>query len=143
MIVKKILVPVRGRGVDDDALKLACTVAQKPKAKLYVLYIIEVARDLPLDAHVDEEMGKAEEVLTHAEDIAADIGYDIDTDLIQSRDIGSAIVDEVVQRNVDLVVMGIGYRNPRGKFDLGDIIPYVLKESPCQVLVYRGYKPAE
>ena len=101
-MVKKILVPVRGRGADDDALKLACTVAQKSKAEVYVLYIIEVARD-----------------------------------------IGSAIVDEVVQRNVDLVVMGIGYRNPLGKFDLGDIIPYVLKEAPCQVLVYRGYKPSE
>jgi len=134
---KKILVPISGNSADEEAMKVACKLAEKSKAKVYVVYIIEVERSLPLDAQVDSEVEKAEEVLTHAEDVAADIGYDIETDLLQAREAGPGIVDEAMEREVDLIVMGVGYKKHLGEFDLGQTIPYVLKEAPCQVLLYR------
>lgn len=135
---KKILVPVSGNSADEEAIKLACNLARKPKARVYAVYVIEVERSLPLDAQVDWQVEKAEEVLTHAEDIAADVGYDIDTDLLQAREAGPGIVDEAMEREVDLIVMGIGYKRHLGEFDLGKTIFHVLKEAPCQVLLYRG-----
>jgi len=135
---KKILVPISGNGADEEAIKLACTLAKRRKAEIYVVYVIEVERSLPLDAQVDSEMEKAEEVLTHAEDVAADIGYDIETDLLQAREAGPGVVDEAMERGVDLIVMGVGYKKPLGIFDLGETISHVLKEAPCQVLLYRG-----
>lgn len=130
--------PIRGTDADDEAVRLACALAQKAKAKLYVAHVIEVERSLPLDAEVDSELEKAEEVLTRAEDVAADVGYDIDTDLLQARDAGPGIVEEARQREVDLIIMGVGYKKRLGEFDLGETIGHVLKEAPCQVLLYRG-----
>ena len=138
METKKILVPISGSGADEEAIELACTLAKRHKAKIYVVYVIEVGRSLPLDADVDSEMEKAEEVLTHAEDVAAEEDYDIETDLLQAREAGPGVVDEAMERGVDLIVMGVGRKKPLGIFDLGETISHVLKEAPCQVLLYRG-----
>lgn len=137
MEIKNVLVPISGNSADEEAIKLACSLAKQAKAKVYVLYIIEVERSLPLDAQIDSAIEESEEILTHAEDIAADIGYDIETDLLQAREVGPGIVEEAMEREVDLIVMGIVYKRHLGEFDLGKAIPYVLKVAPCQVLLYR------
>lgn len=133
----KILVPVSGNGADEEAVKLACNLAKKSKAKIYVVYIIQVKRSLPLDAEIESEIKKAEEVLTRAEDIAAEQNYEVETDLLQAREAGPAIVDEAMERDVDLILMGIGYKKRFGIFSLGVAVPYVLKEAPCRVLLCR------
>lgn len=137
MTLKTILVAASGNGADDEAVKLACNLAKKSKASVYVVYVIEVNRRLPLDAVIESEIVRAEEVLTRAEDIAADRDYEVETDLIQAREAGPAIVDEAVERDADLVVMGLTYKLRFGVFSLGSVIPHVLKEAPCRVLLCR------
>jgi len=137
MKLKRILVAARGNGADEEAVKLACDLAKKSKAEIYVVYIIEVKRSLPLDAVIESEIQKAEEVLTRAEDIAAERDYEVETDLIQAREAGSAIVDEAMERDVDLILMGLTYKTRFGVFDLGRAIPHVLKEAPCRVMLCR------
>ncbi|HUS04095.1 MAG TPA: universal stress protein [Dehalococcoidia bacterium] len=143
MEIKKILVPVSGGSADEEAINLACNLARKLKTKVYAAYVIEVERDLPLDTPVDSETEKAEEILTHAEDIATKADYDIETDLLQARETGPAIVDEAVGKGVDLIVMGIDYKKRLGVFDLGEAVSYILKEAHCQVLLYREPFPQE
>lgn len=137
MRLNKILVAVSGTSADEEAVKLACDLAKKSKAEVYVVYVIEVKRSLPLDAVIESEIEKAEKVLTRAEDIAADRDYEVETDLIQARDAGPAIVDEAVERDVDLILMGLAYKKRFGSFSLGRVIPYVLEEAPCRVLLLR------
>ncbi|MBC8273375.1 MAG: universal stress protein [Chloroflexi bacterium] len=137
MELKRILVAASGNGADEEAVKLACNLAKKSKAEVYVVYIIEVKRSLPLDAVIESEIQKAEEVLTRAEDIAAERDYEVETDLIQAREAGSAIVDEAMERDVDLILMGLTYKTRFGVFDLGRAIPHVLKEAPCRVMLCR------
>ena len=76
-------------------------------------------------------------MLTRAEDIAADRECEVETDLIQAREAGPAIVDEAVERKVDLVLIGVTYKKRFGVFGLGRVIPYVLEEAPCRVLLCR------
>jgi len=137
MEIKNILVPTNGSGVDEEVVKLACSLARKAKAKVYAVYIIEVERSLPLDTQVDSETEKAEKILTHAEDIAADADYEVETDLLQARDAGPAIVNEAVEREVDLIIMATVYKKAPGIPDLGKAVYHVLKEAPCRVLLYR------
>lgn len=137
MEIKKILVPVCGNSADEEAIKLACDLAKKNKAQVYVVYIIEVPRTLPLDAQVDSEIQKAEKLLTRAEDIAVEQDYAIETDLLQARDAGPGIVDEAVERGVALIIMGIPYKKRLSVFNLGSASRYVLREAPCPVLLYR------
>ncbi|OGN90685.1 MAG: universal stress protein [Chloroflexi bacterium RBG_13_48_17] len=137
MKLEKILVAVSGKDADSETVKLACDLAKKPKAKIYVVYVIEVKRSLPLDAVIESEIHKAEEALAHAEDVASDKDYEVETDLIQGRDAGPAIVDEAMDKEVDLILMGFTYKKRFGIFNLGRVIPYVLEEAPCRVLLYR------
>ena len=137
MRLERILVAINGKDADVEAVKLACDLAKKSKAKVYVVYIIEVKRSLPLDAVIESEIEKAEKVLTRAEDIAADRDYEVETDLVQAREVGPAIVDEAMEREADLVLMGVTYKKRFGIFNLGRVIPYVLEEAPCRVLLCR------
>jgi nucleotide-binding universal stress UspA family protein len=140
MRIERILVAVSGKDADVETVKLACDLARKSKAKVYVVYVIEVKRSLPLDAVIESEVEKAERVLAGAEDIASDRDYEVETDLIQARDAGPAIVDEAMERDVDLILMGLSYKKRFGAFSLGRAIPYVLEEAPCRVMLFRESK---
>jgi nucleotide-binding universal stress UspA family protein len=137
MKLSKILVATSGDSTDEEVVALACDLAKKSKAEVYVVYVIEVNRTLPLDAVVEADIAKAEKILTRAEDTAAENDYEIETDLIQAREAGSAIVDEARERKVDLILMGLNYKKRFGVFNLGTAIPHVLEESPCRVIFLR------
>jgi nucleotide-binding universal stress UspA family protein len=137
MKLHKILVAMRGSAADEEAVKLACELAKKSKAEIYVVYIIEMNRSLPLDAVIESDVTKAENILTRAEDIASENDYELETDLIQAREAGPAIVDEARERKIDLILMGLNYKKRFGAFDLGRAIPHVLEEAPCHVLLLR------
>lgn len=137
MRLERILVAVSGKDADAEAVKLACDLAKKPKAKIYVVYVVEVKRSLPLDAVIESEIAKAEKILALAEEIASDKDYEVETALIQGRDAGPAIVDEAMEREVDLILIGFTYKKRFGVFNLGRVIPYVLEEAPCRVLLCR------
>ncbi len=136
-----ILVPISGNKTDREAIELACKLAKESKGKIYVVYAIRVKRSLPLDAWIGSEAQKAEEILSQAEDIADEQDYDVETDLLQTREIGPAIVDEAVERGVDLIIMGMNYNRRFGEFDPEETIPYVLKNAPCHVFTLRQPLP--
>ena len=126
----KILVPVGGTDADADSIKLACRLARRDKAKILVVNIIPIERSLPLDTELSDEVKKAEAVLEQAEKVALEEGFSIETDLLQARNVGPSIVDEAVERGIDLIVMGLTYKQHFGQYSMGDVMPYVLKKAP-------------
>lgn len=141
MEYNRILVPVSGTQADEEAVKLACQLARKNKGKIWAAYVITVKRSLPLDAEIESESRKAEGILDHVERIAEEEDYEVKTDLLQARDTAPAIVDEAVEREVDLILLGITYKQRFGQFSLGNVVPYVLKNAPCRVILYHQYAP--
>ncbi len=135
----KILVPVRGTEADEEALKLACGLAKKNKGKIWAVYIITVKRSLPLEAEIEPEMRKAEEIMNRMEGYAEEQDYEIETDVLQAREAGPAIIDEAAERGVNLILMGVKYKKRFGQFSLGSVVPYVLKNAPCPVILYHQY----
>ena len=133
----KILVPVIGTEADEEAMRLACRLAKRDKGKILAIYSIKVKRDLPLDAEIESEIEKAEYILDHMEMVAEEQDYEVDTDVLQARDAGPAIIDEVVEQGVDLILIGIKHKTRFGQFSLGHVVPYVLKNAPCPVILYQ------
>jgi len=119
------------------AVQLGCRLARESKGKVYVIHVIKVRRSLPLDAEMEPDTLAAERILEGAEETAHDQDYRIETDLLQTREAGPAIVTEAVERQADLIIMGMTYRTRFGRFELGETIPYVLRNSPCRVIVLR------
>ena len=133
----KILVPVVGTEADEEAMKLACRLAKKDKGKVWSVYVITIKRSLPLDAEIESELREAEAILDHIESVAEEEDYEVETDLLQSREAGPTIIDEAVERGIDLIVMGVKYKRRFGQFSLGNVVPYVLKNSPSPVILYH------
>ena len=135
--VHRILVPVVGNPADEEAMQLACFLAKKNKAKIWAVYVIRLSRSLPVDAEVDAEISRGEAILDHIERVAEENDYNVETDLLQARDAGPTIVEEASDRNVDVIIMGVQYKRRLGQFSLGDVVPYVLKNASCRVILYQ------
>jgi nucleotide-binding universal stress UspA family protein len=92
----KFLVPIAGQAVDEDIVKSACVIARRSKGKIYIVHVIQVSRTLPLDAEIETETKAGEKILASAEKIADVMDCDAETELLQAREVGPAIVDEAV-----------------------------------------------
>ena len=136
--VREILVPVDGSQAAMDALALACVLAKRNKGKVYAVYVIEVARTMPLDADLSPEAREGEEILARAEQVADALDFEVTGELLQARDAGHAIVDEAIERGVDAIMAGTSHTRPLGEVQLGDTAQYVLRNAPCQVIVCRA-----
>ena len=133
----KILVPTGGTEADEEAMRLACRLAKKNKSKIWAVYVVTIKRALPLDAEIESEIKTAEAILDHVESCAEELDYEVETDVLQAREAGPAIIDEAVERNIDLILMGVKYKRHFGQFSLGNVVPYILKNAPCPVILYH------
>jgi len=137
MAFNKVLVPVNGTKADEEAITLACKLAKKDKGKIYAICVITVKRSLPLEAEIETEIKRVEAILDHVEMVAEEQDYEVETDLFQAREVAPTIVDVAVERGADLILMGVTYGRRFGQFSLGNIVPYVLKNAPCRVILYH------
>lgn len=144
MIFSRILVPVKGIPIDDTAIRLACQIAKGTKAQILAIHVIEVERHLPLDVEDEARMNRADTVLAHAEHIAKSLRSSLETEVLQARSAGAALMNEAATRGVDLIVMGIPYRHMvGGDFRLGTTTQYILKNATCPVWLCREAAPAK
>jgi nucleotide-binding universal stress UspA family protein len=138
---RRILVPVSGAESDARLLKIVEKTARKQNSTITIVYVVEVQQSMPLDAELPVEIERGEQVLRAAEKIGMTCvdGKQamLSTELLQARSAGSAIVDEAIDRNVDVIMMGATIRRKFGKVTTGDTVDYVLKNAPCEVIVVR------
>ncbi len=138
-----ILVPISGIPVEDEAIRLACQIARQDKAKVLATHVIEVQRNLPLDSENSDKVQQGEAMLDHAEKVAKSAKSSIETEMLQARSAGSALVNEALERQVDLIIVGVPYRKPLGDLQLGSTTMYILKNAPCRVWLVRELPPEE
>ena len=141
MQLKKILVAVGGTSVDPDVLRLAAALAKPVKAAVVAVHVIEVRWNLPLDAVLEPELDRGEELLGQAAKLAEQAGIRIETELLQAREAAAAIIDTARERGVDLVLMGMPYRTRIGRVHVGKTVQDVYVGAPCAVLAYRQEAP--
>lgn len=139
--LKIALVPVTGTSLDEFTVGLACDLVKPNKGIVHIVYVIEVPRQLPLDAEVPFESSRGERVLVQMEKIAKSRKCKVEGEILQARSLGPAVVDEASLRNADVVVIGSPYQEHFGAPAIGEVAPYLLKYSPCRVVVYRDQQP--
>ncbi|MCK9519077.1 MAG: universal stress protein [Dehalococcoidia bacterium] len=132
-----ILVPVTGTPASMEAVSVAALLAKQRKSKVIALHVIEVERSLPLNAELDAEARRGEQVLRRAEDLAASSGIHLTGELIQARNAGQAILDEAADRGIDTIIMGVGYKRMIGAVQMGRTAQLVLRNAYCQVWLVR------
>ncbi len=142
MKLEKLLVAVTGASTDRDVLLLATTLARRLNATIYAIYVIEVKRSLPINAEIRSEMERGEGLLDWVEQVCEEAQVPVETELLQAREIGPAIVDEAVERGVDAICIGISHRRRADEGELGAAAVYVVKNAPCRVWLCREPFPS-
>jgi len=132
----KILVPITDTGVDREVIELACRLIGK-KGQIFIVYTIAVDRTLPIDAEIEPEIQKADSILTDIETMAGERGWPVEADLLQARELGPAIINAAIERQADLMLVGLTPLIEFGQFSLGSMVPYLLKNAPCRVILYQ------
>jgi nucleotide-binding universal stress UspA family protein len=130
-----VLVPVNGNAVDEQVVRLACTVVRRQQGKLTLLHIIEVPRSFPLDAEFNIESSRR--ILDDAAEIAEKMGVQAGTEVIQAREAGATIVEEARNMGAGLILLGLPRLQRMGSPSLGRTVPYVLLHAHCRVIVVR------
>jgi len=118
--------------------RLVAEMAKVNKAELIGVHVVEIDWSMPLDMDVAGRSDEIQQILDVAEGTAESAGIKLESVLLQARDVGAALVDEAVERDADLLVVGLAFRTKfGGDFAIGRTIPYVLKNAPCAVWVVR------
>jgi nucleotide-binding universal stress UspA family protein len=138
---QRILVPVNGAQTDIEAVRLGCRLARRGRAKVMVVTVLGIRRALALGTVQDVEMDRAEKLLAQAEAVARELETEIESELLQARDAGPAIVEEIAHWKADLVVVGMPFRERFGEFHMGRTAPYILRHAPCRALLFREPPP--
>ena len=141
MPYRRILVPIHGGSDDFHVIELAGLLAVKKNADVTLVYVVEVNQALPLDAPLPDAVAAGERALNAADVYSRQKAEHkiqrVTLELIQARNIGAAIVDEAIAREVDLIVMAARNRMHLGRLSVGETVPYVLKNAPCEVVISR------
>ena len=139
---RRILVPVHGNEGDFRAIELAGLLASRKSAEVTLVYVVEVKQALPLDADMPQAVANGEAALERASAYARQRAehkiQKVVPELLQARSAGAAIVDEAIERDIDVIVMASHNRQHFGRVSVGDTVPYILKNAPCEVIVARA-----
>ena len=141
MQLNKVLLPVKGHPIEQEILHLACDLVRPNHGSVIAVYVIEVPREYPVDAELTEETAIGEQVLRRVETYLGELKCPVVAELVQSRDVGPAVVQEALSRNVDAILMGLSYRLRHGSFTLGQTAPYILENAVCPVIISRAKIP--
>ncbi len=143
MRLRQILVPLAGSAVDPDVVRLAVDLAKPSKAKVLGVHVIEVRWNLPLDAVLEAELDRGEELLASAVRVAEQAGGQLVTELLQAREAAAAIIDTARERNADLILIGMPYRRRLGRTYVSRTVEAVYLGAQCAVLAYRQEEPTK
>jgi APA family basic amino acid/polyamine antiporter len=133
---RRILVPVVGGRLSDEALDVACRLAAKRRSRIVALNVLEVPLDQPLAAEYPELEQEANRELDEAVSIGDSYGVTVTSRFERARAAGPAIVAEAEARGSEIIVLG----SPRARLTgyqadvFGRTVDFVLKHAPCRVL---------
>lgn len=135
---RKAVLGLNGGPTDELVIHLGCQLAKAANAELVAIHVIEVDWRHELSEEMTTENETASALLDMAEGIAEQYKVKLTGDLLQAREVAAALVDEAIEVGADAIIVGLPYRKRLGgDFAIGDAIPYVFQNAPCQVIVVR------
>ncbi len=134
----RILVPVANPERAEALIDFASMMAEERDGEVVLLHVITVPSQTPLRVgrrYIKQVRG---EILDAAEEMVARHAVPSSTTIRIGHQPAQAIVDEVEERDVDLVVMGWHGRRRDPRTTIGSNIDRVLRNADCHVAVLRA-----
>jgi APA family basic amino acid/polyamine antiporter len=132
---RRILVPMKLGPIGEEMVATAVALAKERGAGVYALYAILVPLEYALDAPLHDLEEQAAESLAEAVLLGEEHEVHVEPLTVRARSIGKAIVEQAVESDADLIVLGSSPRWRRQSAFFSPTVDYVLRTAPCEVLV--------
>jgi len=135
--LEKLLFATDRSEYSEGALQEALNFAGLCSSRLYAMSVIETNPEYETIGvnYFEKEEDEALKYLSSIKEKATRKGIVCETILHSSMDASAAIVDEAVDKNVDMIVLGRHGRKGLLKALMGEVVPKVVVHAPCKVLV--------
>jgi hypothetical protein len=84
MPFNRVLAVVIDDPSDINTVSRAADIVRDDHGRLYIIYVIKIQRSLPLDAEIEDQIARGEQVLHRSERLARLPRSDIDSQLLQA-----------------------------------------------------------
>jgi APA family basic amino acid/polyamine antiporter len=134
--LERILVPMKLGDIGEEMVATAIALARESNAEIEAITVVRVPRRFELEGDLPPDVAaRVEASLDEARALGTDHGVDVLGDVVRARSIGHAIVEEAQRRGSDLIVLGSSPRWRRQSRFFSPTVDFVLRNSPCEVLV--------
>ncbi len=132
LVFKTILVAMKS-AKNIDIIQAACEIAKLHKAKVHVVYAIEIPLALPFDIPLAAKVKAGEHALKQAEAVGRENNIPMDFHLIRARSIKKAILDVLKEEKPDLVILGASHLE--GDESVAKSLERPLRQFSCKVWI--------
>ena len=132
---RRILVPMKLGPIGEEMVATAVALAKERGASVYAMYAILVPLEYALDAPLHDLEEQAAASLDEAILLGEEHEVHVEPLTVRARSIGKAIVEQAVESDADLIVLGSSPRWRRQSAFFSPTVDYVLRTAPCEVLV--------
>ena len=137
-LFKSVLVALCGEESDKGAIELAYNITENENDSVNLVNIVEIKRSYPIDIEIESLTFKAESILKNGESFAQSLNYNAEAELLQSRHVGLGILHEAADKNVEAIILCLPHKTKYGHFDLGQVLPYLLENAHCNVIIWKN-----
>jgi nucleotide-binding universal stress UspA family protein len=135
---KSVMVPLSRPETIESLVNIACDLLAEG-GTLRLLNVIEVPPQLPYE-YADTKKANAREFLMKASAYCTERGITPKLEIISARDVPEAVLDLSQRYKTDLIIMGSSQRSVPEKVLFGNVVDRILKEAPCEVVVFSYSK---
>jgi len=134
----RVLLPVADPSRARALIKLASLVARRRGGEVTLLHVVQVPGQTPLRVGREWIQQARDEVLDRAEEMLEGTDTPFNIVVRVAHQPAEAILDEVIEQDIDLVVMGWRGHTRHPRTAIGSNIDHVLRHADCHVLVLKA-----
>jgi amino acid transporter/nucleotide-binding universal stress UspA family protein len=134
----RILVPVANPNTSKNLIDFAAMMAKKRDGELILVHVITVPQQSPLEVGQQYIKDARDRVVDKASEMAAEYDLPVSSVMRIARKPAKGIIDEVEDRDIDMVIMGWKGSSRHPDTRIGSNIDTVMKDADCDIAVVRG-----
>jgi len=105
MNCRNILIPTDGKQISESVINFICSVQKIIGSDINVIYVVEVPRNLPLNAPMPDKVQAAKAAIDRAREIAENHGASINTSIIYARTAEDSIISTAEELKCDVIAI--------------------------------------
>lgn len=122
----------------EHGVRLACRMAEGPRATIHLVYLLEVPLSLPRGAALPEAEDRARHTLSQAQEVARQCGVQTVTHVERTRELAAGILQAAKDLGADVIVVGMRKSNSAPDPRLERMLSTLLQKAECEVVIDRA-----